>query len=142
MIDQHSTNKSLRTPTSQTTAAGPQSQIMNDRTQEISQEALVDQVVFRTMQNKSPTSTAYSSKSNVKKKYSNKLSHNYGGQFQMFNASGAMIPTASQASTTNVSRKARGRSSKSNAGNRIKNSNSFAIIQQQHANIMGRASEN
>ena len=44
---------------------------------------LVDQAMLRTMQNKSPSSTAYSTKSNVlkKKKYSNNLSHNYGGQF-------------------------------------------------------------
>lgn len=84
--------------------------------------------MLRTMQNKSPSSTAYSSKSNVlnKKKYSNKLSHNYGGFFQMFNASGAMIPTYSQGSTTNVSRRSKSRSKGANP--RIKNSNSSALI--------------
>lgn len=41
-----------------------------------SQEMLMDQAMLRTVQNKSPTSTAYSSKSNVRKtkKLSN-LSH-------------------------------------------------------------------
>ena len=71
---------------------------------------LVDQAALRTVQNKSPSSTAYSSKSNPRKakKYSN-LSHNYGGQFQMFNASGAIIPTVSQSTTTAISRKSKGR---------------------------------
>jgi len=92
---------------------------------------LVDQAMLRTMQNKSPSSTAYSTKSNVlkKKKYSNNLSHNYGGQFQMFNASGAMIPTVSQSSTTAVSK--RSRSKQRGVSNRIKNSNSQVLIQQQ-----------
>ena len=52
------------------------------------------------MQNKSPTSTAYTSKSNIRGgKRSNKLSHNYGGQFQMFNASGHMVQSATTSTT-------------------------------------------
>lgn len=128
-MDKASENQlSMTTPTSQITAV-PHSHAANEHMKQGSQEILMDQAMLRTMQNKSPSSTAYSSKSNAlkKKKYSNNLSHNYGGQFQMFNASGAMIPTVSQSSTTAVSNK-RSRSRSKGISNRIKNSNSQVLI--------------
>lgn len=90
-------------------------------------QLLTGQGAFRTMQNRSPTSTAYTSKSNTRGKKSNKLSHNYGGQFQMFNASGHMVQSAA---TTHPQPRKRASSKSTRVGlqNKFKNSNSYVII--------------
>ena len=122
----------ITTPTSQMTAGATPNQGKiygaNMSGYRHSQDQLLSgQGAFRTMQNRSPTSTAYTSKSNTRGKKSNKLSHNYGGQFQMFNASGHMVQSAA---TTHPQPRKRASSKSTRVGlqNKFKNSNSYVII--------------